>query len=118
MAPRAVPDLATAEGEANHALQKIKARPNSIPLEATSTLPKPAKIPQFDEADIVASEKNLRNKESTWQAEHNKAYAGKKIDPEEEYAKWREMKAKRAAEQDMRAAGTVRPPKAKKALPR
>lgn len=110
MAP-AASELASAEGDMNVALQKIKNRPNSVPVESPTSLPKPGKIPTFDEADVASSETALRNKEANWQARHNKEYVGKKIDPAEEYKKWEDMKAKRAGEKEMRAAGTVRPGK-------
>lgn len=110
MAP-ARSNLADAEGEMNVALQKIKNRPNSVPVESPAALPKPGKIPTFDEADVASTETALRNKEADWQARHNKEYVGKKIDPAEEYKKWEAMKAKKAGEKEMRVAGTVRPGK-------
>ena len=76
---------------------------------APTKMPAQSKLPTFDEADVSATEQALRNKEASWQAEHNKNYVGKKIDPAEEYRGWEAMKAKQAAEREMRAKQSVRP---------
>ena len=98
-------------------LEMVGARESIPPVDISKPLPKQAKLPPqhgtTDEVLLDRTEEALRKKEASWQAEHNKNYVGKKIDREEEYRGWEAMKAKQAAEKEMRASGTVRPGRAR-----